>query len=101
MVNGALNFLRIGERIVHVEKAFNRREGLTRKYDTLPKRFWRGLFQRVNRKGRFYIWNHYWINMIRPGGLDVKRGLAPTNKFEELGLDDIMNELGSMGIEPE
>lgn len=33
-------------------------------------------------------------------GWDVKTGLVPRGKFEELGLSEIANQLESMGLEP-
>lgn len=91
---------RTGERIVNLERAYNIREGLSRKDDMLPRRFLvepipdgpcRG--QRVNLESML---NEYYETR----GWDPETGLVPEQKLRELGLESVADELERMGKLP-
>ena len=91
---------RTGERIVNLERAYNIREGLSRKDDMLPRRFLvepipdgpcRG--QRVNLDSML---NEYYETR----GWDPETGLVPEQKLRELGLESVADELERMGKLP-
>jgi len=88
-----------GERIVNVEKAFNARLGLTRKDDTLPRRFLEEPVPTGPRKGEQLgsILPLMLDEYYEARGWDKSTGLPTKHKLEALGLNDIANELESMG----
>ncbi|MEM2896291.1 MAG: aldehyde ferredoxin oxidoreductase family protein [Candidatus Bathyarchaeia archaeon] len=92
----------IGERINNIERAFNVREGITRKDDTQPKRLLKEPIPRGPSKGHYcaewldqmldeYYENREW---------DIKTGLPTKKKLEKLGLKYVANELEKMGKLP-
>jgi aldehyde:ferredoxin oxidoreductase len=89
-----------GERIVNLQRAYNIREGLSRKDDKLPGRFTeepspdgpcRG--QKVKLETML---NEYYTTR----GWDVKTGLIPREKLEQLGLKYVADDLEKMGKLP-
>jgi len=85
---------------VNLERAYNIREGLSRKDDMLPRRFLvepipdgpcRG--QRVNLESML---NEYYETR----GWDPETGLVPEQKLRELGLESVADELERMGKLP-
>ncbi|MFQ6075394.1 MAG: aldehyde ferredoxin oxidoreductase family protein [Candidatus Bathyarchaeia archaeon] len=91
--------LEIGERIHNVEKAFNVREGMTRRDDYPPERFFEpiksgpGKGQRLHRENYEKMLSDYYV--LR--GWDAGTGLPTKAKLEELGLLDVVEELGKIG----
>ena len=88
-----------GERICNVEKAFNARLGLTRKDDTVPRRFLEEPVPTGPRKGEH-------LGLVLPRmldeyyevrGWDHRSGLQTRAKLEELGLKEIADELERTG----
>ncbi len=93
---------KIGERIVNVERAFNVREGFSRKDDTLPKRFLEEPLMEGPSKGHVCDLEPMLDDYYKFRGWDVKTGLPTRAKLEELGLSEIALELQKMGkIPPE
>ena len=89
--------MKIGERIYNLERAFNIREGLTRKDDTLPDRMLKepmpdgpAIGQVVNLERM--LDDYYDIRQW-----DKDRGFPTRTKFMELGLSDVADELQAMG----
>ena len=79
---------RIGERIVNLERAFNAREGIARKSDTLPARFLREPLPPDNPSaGAAVDLDSMLDEYSRARGWDVKTGLPTADKLRELGLD--------------
>ncbi|MCX5886483.1 MAG: hypothetical protein NT096_11345 [Proteobacteria bacterium] len=87
-------YLRVGERTVSVQRAFNAREGFTRKDDTLPKRFLNEPVKGGPADGRYVknldaMLDEYYAE----SGFDKKTGWPTRTKLEELGLKDMADEL--------
>jgi aldehyde:ferredoxin oxidoreductase len=87
-------YLRVGERTVSVQRAFNAREGFTRKDDTLPKRFLTEPVKGGPADGRYVknldaMLDEYYAE----SGFDKKTGWPTRTKLEELGLKDMADEL--------
>ena len=90
------DLFKIGERIIHVEKAFNTREGLTRKDDSMSKRFLEEPIPDGPSKGQVIPLDPLLDQYYTARGWDVKTGLVPRAKFEDLGLNEIAKELEGM-----
>jgi aldehyde:ferredoxin oxidoreductase len=88
-----------GERIVNVEKAYNARLGLTRKDDTVPRRFLEEPVADGPRKGQHLgdilpqMLSEYYLAR----GWDPETGLQTRSKLESLGLKEIADELEKSG----
>jgi aldehyde:ferredoxin oxidoreductase len=89
--------LEIGERIVNVERAFNVREGLTRKDDTLPERMLKEPMPDGFAKGQVVDLEPMLDEYYGFRGWDKSSGFPSKGKLLELGLDDIADELGRLG----
>lgn len=92
--------IRIGDRINNVMKAFNAREGMTRKDDYPPNRFFDepiktgpGKCESLDRDKYDKLLKDYY--MLR--GWDVETGLPTKRKLEELGLKEVADELEKIG----
>ncbi|MDP6501617.1 MAG: aldehyde ferredoxin oxidoreductase family protein [Dehalococcoidales bacterium] len=89
------DLMKIGERIYNVEKAFNIREGMGRKDDTLPQRFFteedgpRGHSGMNETKFQKMLDDYYQFR-----GWDHE-GIPTVQKLEELGLSDITEQIGA------
>ncbi|HEY65700.1 MAG TPA: aldehyde ferredoxin oxidoreductase family protein [Caldilineae bacterium] len=79
---------RIGERIVNLERLFIAREGVTRKDDTLPKRFLQEPMPEGSgdSTGSVLELEPMLDEYYRARGWDVRTGLPTREKLEELGL---------------
>ncbi len=88
-----------GERICNVQKAFNARLGLTRKDDTVPRRFLEEPVQAGPRKGEHLgaILPQMLDEYYEARGWDKKTGLPTRSKLESLGLREIADELERLG----
>jgi aldehyde:ferredoxin oxidoreductase len=91
--------LECGERICNVEKAFNARLGLTRKDDTVPRRFLEEPLSTGPRKGEHLgsVLPKMLDDYYEARGWDKETGLPTRSKLESLGLKEIADELESMG----
>ncbi len=91
----ALQLKEIGERTVNLCRAFNGREGMTRKDDVLPKRLMEPLLEggfrgeAISKKTLGKMLDQYY----EMRGWNIKTGLPTKRKLEELKLDHIVNEL--------
>ena len=89
--------LKAGEKIMHLEKAFNMREGLTRKDDRLPERYLKEPIPEGPSKGQVVHLDELLDQYYMARGWDVNTGLVPKNKFEGLGLNEIAEDLEKAG----
>lgn len=92
--------LRIGERIVNVERAFNVREGITKKDDSLPDRFTKEPMPSGPSKGHVCNLDQMLDEYYNLRGWDVKTGIPTMKKLNELGLKNIAKELDHLGKLP-
>jgi aldehyde:ferredoxin oxidoreductase len=89
--------IEIGERIVNLERAFNAREGLTRKDDVLPSRFVNEPLTEGSSAGNVVKLETMLTEYYADRGWDVKTGLPTKPKLEELGLINVAEELERLG----
>jgi len=89
--------MEIGERIVMLKRAFNIREGLTRKDDVLPERFTRELMPEGPAKGQVVNLESMLREYYSLRGLSVKSGYPKKEKLVELGMGDVIPDLGRSG----
>jgi len=92
--------LLVGERVYNIERAFNAREGFTRKDDTLPERFLREPVPRPPSKGQIVELDRMLDDYYTARGWDVKTGIPTRRKLEELGLAYVAEELTKLGRLP-
>lgn len=90
--------LMTGERIINVEKAFNSREGLTKKDDTLPERFLKEPLPFGSAEGHVCKLEPMLDDYYSIRGWDVETGLQTRHKLEMLGLEQLALELENMGL---
>ncbi len=90
----------VGERIYNIERAFNVREGFTRKDDTLPERFLREPVPRIPSKGQVFELDKLLDDYYIARGWDVNTGIPTGRKLEELGLQYVAEELAKLGRLP-
>lgn len=87
-------YLRVGERTVCIQRAFNAREGFDRKDDTLPKRFLTEAVKGGPADGRYVKdLNGMLDEYYEESGFDKKTGWPARAKLEGLGLKDVADEL--------
>jgi aldehyde:ferredoxin oxidoreductase len=93
----------VGERVYHVEKAFNTLLGLTRKEDDFSpsEKFTKEPLMDGPGKGMVFERDAMLDEYYRARGWDVKTGLVPKAKYDELGLSDIGDRLAEKGLIPE
>jgi aldehyde:ferredoxin oxidoreductase len=89
--------LTAGERIVNVEKAFNIREGWTRKDDTLPQRVLTEPYPDGPAKGQVVDLDPMVEEYYQCRGWDKETGLPKRDKLADLDLNDVVDELQNMG----
>jgi len=87
---------RAGERIINIKKAFNVREGWTRKDDSLPPRVLKDPIPDGLSKGAYIKPEelHLMVEDYYEARGWTKNGLQPKSKLKELGLDDMAEEVG-------
>lgn len=85
------------ERIVNLRKAFNAREGLTRKDDTLPKRFLKDPMPTGPAKGHVVRLKPMLDEYYELMGWDKKTGLPKRQTLERVGLKDVAKKLKIVG----
>ncbi len=88
--------LKISERVRNLERMFDVRQGLTRKDDSLPKKF----FEEPLKKGKFEgeVLDREKFEAMKDEyytlrGWDVKTGIPTREKLEELDLKDVADEV--------
>ena len=77
----------IGERIVNLERAFNVREGLTRKDDSLPERFLKEPLPDGASKGQVVNLDFMLDEYYELRGWQRETGYPTREKLEELGIE--------------
>jgi aldehyde:ferredoxin oxidoreductase len=87
--------LTIGERITNLERAFNIREGLTRRDDTLPERFLKEPMPDGPSKGQIVNLGLMLDEYYEERGWKLENGFPTRQKLEQLGLDAVADELYS------
>lgn len=89
------------ERIITVERAFNMREGITRKDDTIPERFRKEALPPESRSsaGSVFELEPMVDEYYEARGWDRRTGWPPREKFESLGLKDVADSLVKDGVE--
>ncbi|MEM4613819.1 MAG: aldehyde ferredoxin oxidoreductase family protein, partial [Ignisphaera sp.] len=85
--------LSIGERIIHVEKAYNIRLGLSRKDDTLPERFIKEPMPSGPAKGNVVELDNMLDDYYKVRGWDIKTGLPPKSKYVQLGITRVWKNI--------
>jgi aldehyde:ferredoxin oxidoreductase len=91
---GLKEYLEIGERTVCVQRAFNAREGFTRKDDTLPKRILHEPIKGGTYDGRrIRNFDAMLDEYYAESGFDKKTGWPTRAKLKELGLQDVADAL--------
>lgn len=93
-------FKKMGERICVLRRAYNVRQGLTRKDDTLPERFLKEPAPEGPPKGHVVELDQMLDEYYEVWGFDKKTGLIPRKRFEELGLKYVADELEALGKLP-
>jgi aldehyde:ferredoxin oxidoreductase len=88
--------MKIGERITNVERAFNAREEITRRDDTLPGRFLKEPMPEGPAKGHVVELEPMLDEYYSERGWDIKTGIPKRAKLEELGLKDIADALETL-----
>ena len=89
--------MHIGERIVNLERAFNVREGLTRKDDSLPERFLQEPMPDGLAKGQTVNLEPMLDEYYDLRGWAKDSGLPTRHKLEELDLREVADELERLG----
>lgn len=88
------------ERIIHVERAFNIREGMSRKDDTIPARFREPLPPESKASaGSVFELEPMLDEYYQARGWDKATGWPSRAKFESLGLGDVADRLEDDGVE--
>jgi len=86
--------LKVGEKIINLARAFNAREGFTRKDDTMPERFLTEPIKGGPNDGvRVENFDAMIDEYYTESGFDLKTGWPTRTKLEELGMKDIADEL--------
>jgi len=91
--------LEVGERIFNVLKAFNSREGLTRKddYGSVPEKFTKEPVSGGPYNGEVLDLDTLLDEYYEARGWDLQTGLQVKEKLKELGLEHIIKELDKIG----
>lgn len=89
--------LQAGERIVNIERAFNLREGLLRKDDTLPDRMLKEPLPDGPAKGQVVDIDSMVEEYYQLRGWEKDSGFPTKDKLLELGLEDVAEDLEKIG----
>ena len=90
----------VGERIVNIERAFNVREGIRRRDDTLPRRFREETLPEGPSKGTIFEQEPMLDEYYAERGWDPETGIPTRETLERLGLGYVASELMERGIRP-
>lgn len=88
--------LRIGERINNLERAFNVREGMTRRDDSLPERLLKEPIPKGPSQGHVFELEPILEEYYEVRGWDKSSGIPLKSKLEELGLKEVADELETL-----
>lgn len=89
-------FRKAGERIYNLARAFNVREGCSRKDDTLPKRLLEEPLSDGPAKGQVVNLEPLLDAYYEFRGWDKATGKPTAEKLRELGLDNLIDEIGAV-----
>ena len=84
------------ERVMNIERAYEVREGMDRRHDTLPRRFFEEPIREGKYKGvfidrsRFEVMKDQYYSLQ---GWDVKTGIPTSARLKELGLEDTISTM--------
>jgi aldehyde:ferredoxin oxidoreductase len=99
---GGEDMLLAGERVFNIEKAFNAREGASRKDDTIPKRFFEEPLMGGGPSGGAVVDRERFDRILDEyydaRGWQVATGLPKPEKLETLGLHEIAEDIRKLGI---
>jgi len=79
---------RTAQRIIHIERCFNAREGIRRTDDTLPARFLKEPLQKGATAGHVVELEPMLIEYYQLRGIDPETGIPAPSKLRELGLNE-------------
>jgi aldehyde:ferredoxin oxidoreductase len=85
------------ERIINLERAFNVREGITRKDDTLPKRFTCEPLTEGASAGHLVDLEPMLDEYYNARDWSIQTGIPHRKKLEKLGLQEVAKELHKLG----
>ena len=94
----------IADRIYNLEMAFNVRLGLSRKDDTLPKKFFKEPVESGPLKGKIIEkgdFDKMLDQYYEARGWDIKTGIPCKSTLEKLDLKDVAADLKKRGLLPE
>jgi len=83
----------VGERIINVERAFNVREGIRRKDDTIPRRFREEPLTEGASKGTVFELEPMIDEYYGERGWDLETGIPTAKTLKRLGLDRVSADL--------
>jgi len=83
----------IGERIWNLERAFNIREGLTKREDDIPERFKTVPMPTGPAQGHVSHWDELIQLYYEARGYDQGSGYPTRSKLKELGLDYVIRDI--------
>jgi len=87
-----------GERIVNLNRAFNAREGISRRDDQLPQRLTKDPSPKGPAKGQIVELDQMLDEYYRCRGWDIVTGLPTKEKLESLDLGDVAEDLKKLKI---
>ncbi|MDP6458090.1 MAG: aldehyde ferredoxin oxidoreductase family protein [Candidatus Bathyarchaeota archaeon] len=86
----------VGERIVNIERAFNVKEGMRRKDDTLPRRFREEPLIAGESRGTVFELEPMLDEYYGERGWDLKTGIPTSKTLRRLGLNRAANDLSRL-----
>lgn len=89
--------MKIAERVWNLKRCFNVREGVSRKDDTLPKRFMEPVVSGPTKGQAVVNLNGMLDEYYEASGWNVKTGVPTKEKLEEMELKDVAEELAKLG----
>ena len=92
------DLMKIGERIVNLKRAYNVREGVRRKDDSLPERFTKEPLPAGPAKGEVVDLDLMLDEYYRLRGWDLETGIPKEETINQLGLAEIAKGLKGSGI---
>ena len=87
----------VGERIVNIERAFNVREGLTRKDDTLPLRFREEILTKGLSKNTVFEQESMLDEYYTERGYNLKTGIPTSKTLKKLNLGYVAEDFIKLG----
>jgi aldehyde:ferredoxin oxidoreductase len=98
---GYKDLLRIGHRIINIERALNTRFGIRRKHDRLPKRFTTEPLKSGRAEGEIFdpvMLEKMLDDYYDKRGWDRDTGLIKRSVLVRLGMSDVARKLNSEGL---